>query len=431
MESTSLIDRLNQRPGRTGTLVMLVLMIGWGFAALVGAEDAQTKSSVADVSAEMREKVADLSKSAGQGNPDARFALGMMYLRGSGIVKDFSEAAKSLRLAAEHGHVKAQYEMGLLCLTGDGVAKDYTAAAGWLRMAAEHGLADAQFCLGLLLRAGDGLPKDPDEAAKWLRMAAEQDHRPAKYALERLFENSLSADPAAAPSVPQVVATMAVPLTTPPAGSPKESGKRLTRLFKLAEKGDADAQYELGRTYATGDGVTMDYGETLKWFRKAARQGHKEAKRQLLKTVEGLSKLADHGVDGLVKLAAQGDSWVETLLGYRYLEGIGVIKDHGQALKWFRKAAEQSEPLAQYNLGTMYWRGMGVPRDDKEALKWYEKAAEQGEASAQYNLATMYWLGVGVARDEKEAVKWYRKAAEQGSLKARMALLSMGLDVGE
>jgi uncharacterized protein len=35
---------------------------------------------------------------------------------------------------------------------------------------------------------------------------------------------------------------------------------------------------------------------------------------------------------------------------------------------------------AQYNLGVMYAIGQGVPEDDAEAVKWYRKAAEQGHA---------------------------------------------------
>jgi TPR repeat protein len=40
--------------------------------------------------------------------------------------------------------------------------------------------------------------------------------------------------------------------------------------------------------------------------------------------------------------------------------------------------------------GTMYANGWGVPRDYAEALRWYRKAADQGDANAQGNLGTMY-----------------------------------------
>ena len=59
----------------------------------------------------------------------------------------------------------------------------------------------------------------------------------------------------------------------------------------------------------------------------------------------------------------------------------------------------------------MYDTGKGVLKDDKEAVKWYRKAAEQGDAKAQNNLGVKYGNGLGVLKDYKEAVKWYRKAA--------------------
>ena len=39
-------------------------------------------------------------------------------------------------------------------------------------------------------------------------------------------------------------------------------------------------------------------------------------------------------------------------------------------------------PNAQVNLGVMYDNGEGVLQDDKEAVKWYRKAAEQGTVSS-------------------------------------------------
>ncbi len=53
-------------------------------------------------------------------------------------------------------------------------------------------------------------------------------------------------------------------------------------------------------------------------------------------------------------------------------------------------------------------------QDYKEAIKCYKKAAEQGKDNAQYRLTGMYHNGEGIPPDYKEAVKWYRKAAGQG-----------------
>ena len=67
----------------------------------------------------------------------------------------------------------------------------------------------------------------------------------------------------------------------------------------------------------------------------------------------------------------------------------------------------------QNNLGVMYSRGRGVRKDDSEAVRWYRRAAEQGHALGQFNLGNMYRDGRGVARDYQAAVTWFRRAADQ------------------
>ena len=55
----------------------------------------------------------------------------------------------------------------------------------------------------------------------------------------------------------------------------------ITEIHRLAEQGDADAQYNLGDMYARGDGVPEDDAEAVKWLRLAAEQGHADAQFSL------------------------------------------------------------------------------------------------------------------------------------------------------
>ena len=75
--------------------------------------------------------------------------------------------------------------------------------------------------------------------------------------------------------------------------------------------------------------------------------------------------------------------------------------------------------MAQYNLGACYKNGIGVEKDPAEAVKWYRKAADQGIAKAQYNLGACYESGTGVERDPAEAARWFRMAADQGYVRTR------------
>lgn len=156
-------------------------------------------------------------------------------------------------------------------------------------------------------------------------------------------------------------------------------------LKARAEAGDAKAQVELGTAYASGQGVTADDREALKWFRKAAEKSNPAG---------------------------------EYSLAEMYLTGRGISADLSEAGKWMRRAAEDGDARAQFNLAAMYTQGQGVAKDDNEAAKWMRKAADQGLAAGQFGLGSMYAHGKGVPQSAVEAVKWYRKAGDQGDPEA-------------
>ena len=122
------------------------------------------------------------------------------------------------------------------------------------------------------------------------------------------------------------------------------------------------------------------------------------------------------------KSAEQDNAHGQNALGLCYNNGWGVVQDYAEAFKWLRKSAEQGNSKAQCNLGLCYAKGWGVVQDYAEAVKWYRKSAEQGYAEAQYSLGVCYYYGWGVVQDYAEAVKWYRKSAEQGDAVAQYSL---------
>jgi tetratricopeptide (TPR) repeat protein len=89
--------------------------------------------------------------------------------------------------------------------------------------------------------------------------------------------------------------------------------------------------------------------------------------------------------------------------------------DYAEAIRWYRRAADQGNPHAQNNMGWLYEYGRGVAQDYGEAMRWFRLAAEQGNDSAQSNIGRLYENGWGVAQDYGEAMRWYRKAAEGGA----------------
>ena len=66
--------------------------------------------------------------------------------------------------------------------------------------------------------------------------------------------------------------------------------------------------------------------------------------------------------------AEQGDAQVQCCLGMAYLK---VLKDPVEAVKWFRKSADQGDPGAQWLLGVCYMDGGGVLKDPVEAYAYF------------------------------------------------------------
>lgn len=154
-------------------------------------------------------------------------------------------------------------------------------------------------------------------------------------------------------------------------------------LLPLAERGNPEAQYRIGRMYEFGAGFPANKAAGIEWYRKAAAGGSSSAQQEL---------------------------------GVLYSSGDGVPKDEAQAVAWFEKAAAQGNPTAQFNLGLMIAKGAGTKRDDARALAWFRKAADQGFPPAQYKLGLAYEFGEGgLAKDPALAYANYAIAARGGN----------------
>ena len=126
-------------------------------------------------------------------------------------------------------------------------------------------------------------------------------------------------------------------------------------------------------------------------------------------------------VTELRSLATDGAAAAQFDLGDRYRTGLGVPQDNGEALRWYRLAADQGHARAQASLGFIYGNGEGVPQDDGEAIRWFRLAADQGYVKAQFILGLMYGSGQGVPQDYITAYMWVDLAAAQGHENAREA----------
>ena len=90
---------------------------------------------------------------------------------------------------------------------------------------------------------------------------------------------------------------------------------------------------------------------------------------------------------------------------------------------------EKLSPKELNDLGVKYSYGEGVSEDKKEAVKCYRKAAEQGLVEAQFNIGLMYHKGEGVPEHSVTAYAWWNIAATNGKERAKVAKLNLAKDM--
>lgn len=128
------------------------------------------------------------------------------------------------------------------------------------------------------------------------------------------------------------------------------------RAYELYQKipDNTSAQVRIGYMYSNGQGVSQDYAEAFRWYRRAAEQG---------------------------------DVWGQNNLGSMYAGGEGVTKDYAEAAKWFKKSADQGCAIGCANWGWSLYYGHGVAQDRKAAYHWLKKAADAGRDWAKKFIA--------------------------------------------
>lgn len=161
-----------------------------------------------------------------------------------------------------------------------------------------------------------------------------------------------------------------------------ELGKAISPLSALeqaAGRGELDAQFNLARIHAAGEGVPRS---PLQAF-----------------------KLYQHIVDSYADVhprepRARRVARAFVALGDYYRSGIqgsAIKADKGRAVSLYRHAASYlGDADAQYKLAQMYLRGEGVARNGRLAVNWLTNASKKRHANSQALLGDLLWRG---ARD--------------------------------
>lgn len=251
--------------------------------------------------------------------------------------------------------------------------------------------------------------------------------------------------------------------------------RAMSILEPQARRGQAEAQFLLGRMRSAGLGLEADRVRARFWFNQAAAQGHHGARAALAARdaqdgpAPGLAALSAPAIAATAPAAAipappaaaekphmqsdaqrlqamlagnlpadraravqlaesvsarasAGDTSLAVLLGEYFEAALGGSPDFAAAALWYGKAAHSGHPVALNNLGAMFYDGRGVLQSYAEAQRLYQRAAEGGDRVAQFNLALMLGQGHAGAVDLVAMNDWLRKSAAQNYARAQAQL---------
>ncbi len=200
-------------------------------------------------------------------------------------------------------------------------------------------------------------------------------------------------------------------------------------LRKLADKGDAAAQFSLATLIFSGGAKMGKLEEAASLLEKSADAGHVPAQlafaRFLLSDTPGRKPDPERAKFVVQQAAESGSALAQTAYGLMLLGEVDLkARDvsFSAPVEWLKKAAEQNEPEALCRLGMLHFSGQGVPVDPQAGWKLVSKSAKLGFPLALNEAAVCLQNGRGVERDQIAAVGYYHAAADLGNLPAMVNL---------
>lgn len=264
-----------------------------------------------------------------QGDKEAPYCLGRLYLYGSGVARSVEQAIASFETAAAREENRSLTELGDIYYKDEVVEREDDRAFYWYSRAYAAGDKAVALPLGhLYLRPSE--IQDCQKAAKLFAEAAEEETDGfASLALGNMYRDGTGAEP--------------------------DMEKALVYYEAGAEMGNAECMEILGNLYFHGDDVDLNYEKAFYWLDRCEEAG----------TLQSYSRLA-----------------------FLYLKGFGCAVDEGRARALFEKAAEtECDGYAFYELGLLSEKNGDSQEDLEKAVEYYQRAIEMGNESAERRFA--------------------------------------------
>ena len=199
-----------------------------------------------------------IEKSFQNQNPAACFVYGYLFYCGEiGVEKNINKAYAIWEKGAEANSIECLDSIGQAYLMGEHYEKNIEKGLMYLKAAAERGNGLTAFSLGTYYVTGlHGVPINNQEGVKYFEIAANLGHIEAKNELGTYYLQGSN-------------------------GLPLDIAKGLKLVMEAADGGSANAQFNMGNFYYNGRFIGQDRIKSIEYYRKAATQGHTDAKKVL------------------------------------------------------------------------------------------------------------------------------------------------------
>ncbi|MDO5518613.1 MAG: tetratricopeptide repeat protein, partial [Clostridium sp.] len=369
-------------------------------------------------------------RAAMKGNAFSQNALGLLYLNGRGVRKNYTAAMIWLQKSAENEYSPAFYQLGRIYYLGLGTEKSYKKAFYWYKKSADLDFAAAQYAISFMYKNGEGCEVDNLKAYYWIERAAENGYEDAYYIVGESYLDGIYYD------------------------------VNYERAYRYLSKGyeacDLNCIESLADMYLKGLYVPKDIKKALELYNISIEYGSFQLYFKVGKIYED-ENLISEAVDTYQQGHEQGDLKCTQRLGVMYYNGEGVKRDLNKAIDYMEIAAEKKAPHAMYVLGIAYLRlnrfkekteeiskrlfeeayklkspyaaeylafislneyNEGKEINKKKLLEYIDFGSENGLPESIFQYGYIYENGIAVEKDDEKAYYYYSLCAESCYVKA-------------
>lgn len=193
----------------------------------------------------------------------------------------------------------------------------------------------------------------------------------------------------------------------------KQYDKSFGIFLEEAKKNNPKAQNHLALQYENGAGVKKDLNQAIYWYVKSAENGNNHAVENLIVALYNNSRY-DEAFKYATKYSNKFFHRGYSILGSLYIKGLGTAKNYKEALKWFKKAADEKEFAHLNHFLWKMFEADSYPENIYEFLLLLEKSNDPGHLDTAANI----YKAQG---DKQKAIELYKNRIIPAIYKANNA----------